>query len=53
MLAAAPLSMLGTWLGGRVLDRITDASFTTATRWVVTAIGAAYLVQAARLSLVG
>jgi len=53
VLAAVPLSMLGTWLGGRVLDRITDASFTTATRWVVTAIGAAYLVQAARLSLVG
>ena len=53
VLAAVPLSMLGTWLGGRLLDRMTDAFFTTATRWVVTAIGAAYLVQAARLSLVG
>lgn len=53
VLAAVPLSMLGTWLGGRLLDRISDASFTAATRWVVTAIGAAYLVQAARLSLAG
>ena len=47
--AAVPLSMLGTLLGSRVLDRITDASFTTATRWVVTAIGVVYLVQAALL----
>jgi uncharacterized membrane protein YfcA len=53
VLAAVPLSMLGTWLGGRVLDRLTDASFTRATRWVVSAIGVAYLVQAARLSLGG
>ncbi len=53
VLAAVPLSMLGTWLGGRVLDRLTDASFATATRWVVSAIGVTYLVQAARLSLGG
>ena len=53
VLAAVPLSMVGTWLGGRVLDRLTDASFTRATRWVVSAIGLAYLVQAARLSLGG
>lgn len=50
VLAAVPLSMLGTALGGRLLDRMTDASFAAATRWVVTAIGAAYLVQAARLA---
>lgn len=50
VVAAVPLSMLGTALGGRVLDRMTDASFTTITRWVVTAIGALYLVQAARLA---
>jgi uncharacterized membrane protein YfcA len=49
VLAAAPLSMLGTAIGGRVLDRMTDASFTRVTRWVVTGIGAVYLVQAARL----
>jgi uncharacterized membrane protein YfcA len=50
VLAAVPLSMLGTALGGRVLDRMTDASFTRITRWVVTGIGAVYLVQAARLA---
>lgn len=50
VLAAVPLSMLGTALGGRVLDRMTDASFARITRWVVTGIGAAYLVQAARLA---
>lgn len=50
VLLAAPLSMLGTVLGGRLLDRMTDTGFTAWTRWVVTAIGAAYLVQAAALA---
>ena len=50
LLAAVPLSMLGTALGSRLLDRMTDASFTTATRWVVTAIGGVYLLQAAYLA---
>lgn len=49
--AAVPLSMLGTLLGSRLLDRLTDASFTTATRWVVTAIGVVYLIQAGALAL--
>lgn len=49
LLAAAPLSVAGTVLGGRILDRMTDKSFLSWTRWIVTAIGAAYLVQAARL----
>lgn len=40
-----PLSLLGTWLGGRVLDRMTDANFRTWTKWIVTATGAVYLVQ--------
>lgn len=51
VVAAVPLSMLGTLLGSRLLDRLTDASFTAATRWVVTAIGAVYLAQAAALAL--
>ena len=42
--------MLGTAVGGRILDRLSDASFRTATRWVVTAVGVTYLVQAARLA---
>lgn len=50
VLAAVPLSMLGTAVGGRLLDRLSDASFQTVTRWVVTGIGAVYLVQAARLA---
>ena len=47
---AVPLSMLGTVVGGRLLDRLSDASFRTATRWVVSAVGVTYLVQAARLA---
>ena len=50
VLLAVPLSVLGTVLGGRVLDRLSDASFAAATRWVVSAIGVVYLVQAVRLS---
>ncbi len=50
LLLAVPLSMLGTVVGGRLLDRLSDASFRTATRWVVSAIGVTYLVQAARLA---
>lgn len=50
VLLAVPLSMLGTAAGGRVLERLTDASFRTTTRWVVTGVGAGYLVQAARLA---
>jgi uncharacterized membrane protein YfcA len=46
VLLAVPLSMLGTLVGSRLLDRMTDASFATATRWVVTGIGVVYLVQA-------
>ena len=50
LLLAVPLSMLGTVAGGRLLDRMSDAGFAAATRWVVSAIGVAYLVQAARLA---
>lgn len=50
VLLAVPLSMLGTVLGGKLLDRLSDASFTAVTRWVVTGIGVVYLVQAARLA---
>jgi uncharacterized membrane protein YfcA len=50
VLAAVPLSMLGTAVGARLLDRMTDASFASTTRWVVTGIGGVYLVQAARLA---
>jgi uncharacterized membrane protein YfcA len=40
-----PLSLLGTWLGGLVLHRMTDVSFRQWTKWIVTATGLVYLVQ--------
>jgi uncharacterized membrane protein YfcA len=46
---AIPLSMLGTVLGGRILQRMTDVDFKRWTRWIVTGVGAIYLAQAAQL----
>lgn len=45
---AVPLSMLGTVCGGWVLDRISDGNFKRWTAWIVTAVGALYLVKAAQ-----
>lgn len=46
---AAPLAMLGAYLGGKVLDRMSDVNFLKWTRWIVTAVGVLYLAQAAIL----
>lgn len=46
---AIPLSIAGTIAGGRILARMSDAGFLKWTKWIVTAIGAAYLLQAAQL----
>jgi uncharacterized membrane protein YfcA len=46
---AVPLSILGTVLGGRILERMTDVDFKRWTRWIVTGVGATYLAQAAKL----
>ena len=46
---AIPLSMLGTLVGGRILDRMNDVNFKLWTRWIVTGIGVLYLIQAAQL----
>ena len=43
--AVIPLSLFGTWAGGRVLDRMTDVSFRQWTKWIVTATGAVYLIR--------
>jgi uncharacterized protein len=43
--AVIPLSLLGTWAGGKVLDRMTDVSFRQWTKWIVTVTGAVYLVR--------
>lgn len=48
--AIIPLSLLGTWLGGLVLERMTDANFRTWTKWIVTATGAVYLFQGLALA---
>jgi len=48
-LAAAPLSIAGTIVGGKILDHLTDARFISYTRWIITALGAMYLLQAAHL----
>lgn len=52
-LAAVPLSMLGTVVGGRILDRLSDVNFKRWTRLIVTGVGVIYLVQAAQLFLRG
>lgn len=44
--AAIPLSMLGTTAGGWVPNRISDRSFKRWTAWIVTVMGALYLVKA-------
>jgi uncharacterized protein len=43
--AVIPLSLAGTWLGGRVLDRMTDVSFREWTKWIVAMIGVVYLAR--------
>ncbi|HET9159620.1 MAG TPA: sulfite exporter TauE/SafE family protein [Caulobacteraceae bacterium] len=45
-LVAAPLSILGAIVGGKILDRLTDKGFIQTTRILVTVIGAVYLAQA-------
>jgi uncharacterized membrane protein YfcA len=50
-LFAVPLSMLGTVVGGQILDRLSDVNFKRWTRLIVTGVGVMYLVQAAQLFL--
>lgn len=44
-------SMIGIVMGGWILDRMSDARFRTMRRWIVTLIGATFLVHAARILL--
>ncbi len=46
---AIPLSMAGTAVGGMILNRVSDVDFKRWTRWIITAVGVSYLVQAAQL----
>lgn len=47
--AAIPLSMLGTTLGARVLQRMTDVHFKRAMKYLVTVIGLVMLLKAAAI----
>ena len=42
---AIPVSMLGTTLGSKVLDRMSDAMFRKATKYIVTGIGLIYVLR--------
>ena len=44
--AAIPLSMMGTWLGGLVLERLSDVKFKNYTKYLLTVIGIVYLAKA-------
>jgi uncharacterized membrane protein YfcA len=52
-IVAAPLAMIGAWLGGKVLDKMSDVNFLKWTRWIVTGLGVIYLIQAAQLFAAG
>lgn len=45
LLAAAPLAIFGTTLGARVLHWMSDVQFRNATKWIVTGIGAIYVIR--------
>jgi len=47
ILAAVPLSMLGTTFGGKVLNRMSDVNFKRGMKYLVTAVGAVLLMRAA------
>ncbi len=46
---AIPLTLLGTYLGTRVLQRLSDVGFRSSTKYLVTGIGIVYLLRAASL----
>ena len=50
---AIPVSMAGTAAGGLVLNRLSDVNFKRYLRLILTVIGVAYLIQAARLFILG
>ena len=44
-----PATLVGTRIGKTLLDRMSDTGFLVWTKWIVTAIGAAYLARAAMI----
>lgn len=53
LLAAIPMAMLGTTLGAQVLKRMSDIQFRNATKWIVTVLGAIYVVRGILLLTTG
>ncbi|MFC6197375.1 TSUP family transporter [Ponticaulis profundi] len=49
IIAAIPLSMIGTWIGGLILHRMSDVSFRDWTKWLLTAVGIVYACRAVGL----
>ena len=45
LIAAAPLAILGTTLGARVLALMSDDSFRKYTKWIVTGVGLIYVIR--------
>ena len=44
-IGAIPVSMLGTWVGGLVLEKMSDISFRSWTKYVLTVIGVIYIAR--------
>lgn len=53
ILLAVPFSVLGSMAGHRILVRLTNESFRTGTRWLVTGVGAFFFVQGVYLLTTG
>ena len=45
LLLAAPLAVLGTTLGARLLERLSNAQFRNYTKWIVTGVGLVYVIR--------
>ncbi len=45
LLAAAPLAIIGTTLGARVLNLMSDSNFRKYTKWIVTGVGLVYVIR--------
>lgn len=49
LLIAAPLAIIGTTLGARFLEKMSDIQFRNWTKWIVTGIGAIYVIRGSLL----
>lgn len=45
LLIAGPLAIIGTTLGARLLEVMSDVQFRNWTKWIVTGIGAIYVLR--------